>query len=797
MPIKSWKTDLVFITFLFLFTCVFFLKILLHPDQIIYSTCSDTVRQYYPWRFFAESMLKEGQLPLWIPYTFSGEPFIANIQTAVFYPLNIILFSIFPAYLAFGYSYLLHIFLAGLFTYILMRYLKLDYFSSFVSAIIYMFNGSLILYVWGGGYPQICSVVWAPLAFIFLDISLSKRSLFYGVIAGIPISFMFLAGHIQIALSILYAIILYFLFKCFLIIKQEKDYKKLSKLFSMFVLALTIGILLSAIQLVPSFELSKYVTRAGGVSYDFATQGSVPPQNLLTFILPNLFGSIVEHTYWGAEIGAWFWAYGYIGFFPLILIMFAFFFKRDNAYVVFFSILAFLSLVFALGKYTPFYRIIYNFIPGFNMFRFPFRFLFLSAIPLSILSGFGLNFLIKDLSLEEREKVWKFVKILAVLTLLLVFVIVVAYAGRNQIIQFGQKMAEQRYYAIDHPSHPLDYYVHYYVQKVYSTIIKDLLTLLALSVGSVILLALRIKKRILIKYFNIIVILFILSNLWFYHIGFIDTKDPKEIYSEPDYVVFLKNNSAGYRVYDIDNKIEDNFQIIYGIHTLNAFNPLKIRYYNQTLGCIHNLTDNKNHPILNLLNVKYILTSTQLNNSGFKLVFNKNNTYIYENEQVLPKAFVIHNVKIKSEKDVIKELKSESFDPIDAVILEQKVNSETLSNDGFEKAEIKEYSPNEIILEANITQPGFLVLSEIYYPNWKVYVDGKQREVYKAYHTLRAVYLDKGQHTVRFTYDPSSLRIGSWITLFTSILLVVTVSMKITYLKLPKLKQRYKRGKPK
>ena len=371
----------------------------------------------------------------------------------------------------------------------------------------------------------------------------------------------------------------------------------------------------------------------------------------------------------------------------------------------------------------------------------------------------------------------KFVKILAVLTLLLVFVIVVAYAGRNQIMQFGQKMAEQRYYAIDHPSHPLDYYVHYYVQKVYSTIIKDLLTLLALSVGSVILLALRIKKRIPIKYFNIIVILFILSNLWFYHIGFIDTKDPKEIYSEPDYVVFLKNNSAGYRVYDIDNKIEDNFQIIYGIHTLNAFNPLKIRYYNQTLGCIHNLTDNKNHPILNLLNVKYILTSTQLNNSGFKLVFNKNNTYIYENEQVLPKAFVIHNVKIKSGKDVIKELKSESFNPIDAVILEQKANSETLSNDGFEKAEIKEYSPNEIILEANITQPGFLVLSEIYYPNWKVYVDGKQREVYKAYHILRSVYLDKGQHTVKFVYDPSSIRVGLEITFFTSILIVI-ISMK-------------------
>lgn len=790
------KNDFVFITFLFLCTSVFFWKILLHPDQMINPNPfnSDTTYQYYPWRFFAEGMLKDGQLPLWIPYTFSGEPFIANIQTAVFYPLNIILFSVFPAYLGFGYGYLVHIFLAGLFMYLLARYIKLDGSSSFLSSIIFMFSAFFVAHTSGGHYTIIAAACWIPLIFLLFVIALNKKSSFYGLITGVFIGVQFLAGHMQISLYTLFALGLYLLFRFLFIIRENRDYKRVSKLFSISAFALVVGILLSAIQLVPSLELSKYATRAGGVSYDFATSYSLPPLNFITFVLPNFFGNPAINTYWGprnyGELSA------YIGILPLIFVFIAIYFKRDDKYVLFFTVLTFLSLLFALGRYTPVYWFLWKFVPGFDLFRCPCRFIFLFTFSASILSGFGFSFLKGNLTLSAREKIWKIIKILAVLTLLLLCVTVAAYTGSNQIIQFGQNMAEQMYYTLDHPpAYPLDYYIQK-VNLIYSTIMGDLPTLLVLAVGSIFILALQIKKQIPVKYFSIIVILFILSNLWFYPGFVIDTKKPEEIYSKPDYVVFLKDNSEGYRVYDVDNKIPDNFQIIYGIQEVNGFNPLKLRDYDQVLSCIHNLSDNKNHPVLNLLNVKYILASTQLNNSGLKLVFNKKNTYIYENEKVLPKAFIIHNIKIESEKEIIKELKSESFNPIDAVILEQKTNSEALGNEGFEEVKIKEYSPNEIILEANITRPGFLVLSEIYYPNWKVYVDGKQRVVYKAYHTLRSVYLDKGQHTVMFVCDPPSLRIGSWITLFTSIFLIVIVSTKIIiHLRLLRLKQRNNRAK--
>jgi len=754
----------------------------------------DIVSLGYPGYFFGDNMLKNGTLPFWEPYTFSGNPFILNAVTFIFYPINLIIFSIFPVYLGFGYNFILHTFLAGLFMYIFMRYIQLDEMSSFLSSIIFMFSGYAIPHIYAGHDVFIATGCWVPLIFLLFMIALAKRSLFYGLLTGIPIGIQLLVGHIQIPYYTIFALGLYLLFRCFLIVRENRDYKTVFKLFYIFASALVVGILLSAIYLIPAFELSKYITRAGGVSYDFATSYSFPLQNFITFILPNFFGN-PDINYWGQ------WNYwelsSYIGILPLFLVFIAIYFKKDKKQVLFFTGLAFLSLLLALGRNTPIYWLLWKFLPGLNMLRCPSRFLFLFTFSASILSGFGFSFLRKKLTLSDREKIWKFIKILTVLILLLVCVTIVTLIARDQIIQFGHKMLKQRYYAYG-PDYIHTHAIEYYFLKinlVYSTIIGGLLSLLVVSLGSVSILALRIKEKIPIRYFNIIVILFILSNLWFYYIGFIDTKDPKEIYSEPDYVAFLKINSAGHRVYDIDKILQSNFQVIYGIHKVRGYNPYPLSRYYQLVDSIRNLED-KNHPILNLLNVKYILTSTQLKDSEFKLVYNKNSIYIYENKQALPKAFVVHNVKTIFKKNVIKELKSNNFNPVDAVILEQETKNEVVSSKGFEEVKVKKYSPNEIILETNVTQPGFLVLSEIYYPDWKVYVDGKQKKIYIAYNALRSVYLDEGQHTVRFVYSSLSFRVGSWITFLTLILLVLIISLKIiTYSKSTKFSNEAKRLK--
>ncbi|MEM2897419.1 MAG: hypothetical protein QXG01_07635, partial [Candidatus Bathyarchaeia archaeon] len=312
--LNKYRQDIIYTILTLLLSTIFFSKILLHPDQIIYSPYSDTISHFYPWYYFADSMLKTGNLPLWNPYTFSGNPFIGNPQIAMFYPLNSLLFFV-PTYIAFGYSYLLHIFLAGIFMYIFMRYIKLDKISSFLSGIIFMFSAFLITHIYAGHYTMIAAACWIPSIFLLFEIALNKRSMFYGLLTGILIGIQFLAGHMQISLYTLFALGLYLSFRSFLILRKNKDYKITLKLYSIFALAFFVGILLSAIQLIPSLELSKYTTRAGGVSYEFATSHSFPIQSFITFVLPNFFGNFATETYWNV------WNYWelspYIGILPL------------------------------------------------------------------------------------------------------------------------------------------------------------------------------------------------------------------------------------------------------------------------------------------------------------------------------------------------------------------------------------------------------------------------------------------------------------------------------------------------
>ena len=96
-------------------------------------------------------------------------------------------------------------------------------------------------------------------------------------------------------------------------------------------------------------------------------------------------------------------------------------------------------------------------------------------------------------------------------------------------------------------------------------------------------------------------------------------------------------------------------------------------------------------------------------------------------------------------------------------------NDDKLNDEG---ATITKYSPNEVIVKAKVSQPKFLVLSDSYYPGWKAYVDGVREKVYVANYISRAVYLDAGEHTVRFVFDPFSFKAGLAITLLTIMLLL-------------------------
>ena len=278
----------------------------------------DLYCDYIPWRTFARESIRNGIMPLWNPYSSLGQPFIAFPQTAVFYPLNL-MFYVLPIITALRWFIVLHIFLAGVFMYILMKHWNVARIAAFVSAIIFMFNGMIISRL--EFLTIISTLVWIPLLFYLLDIAIEKSSLWCSIVTGIVLSIQLLAGHPQTFYYAYLSLGLYWIVKITIRCFTTRDIKSIIKLGFVLPLATIIAISLSMIQLLPTLELTNLSIRAENYNPQMH-EASLHPFHLSTFLIPYLFGIPgYANVYWGiSQIEFWTGSF-YVGIFTLILIL--------------------------------------------------------------------------------------------------------------------------------------------------------------------------------------------------------------------------------------------------------------------------------------------------------------------------------------------------------------------------------------------------------------------------------------------------------------------------------------------
>jgi uncharacterized membrane protein YfhO len=149
-------------------------------------------------------------------------------------------------------------------------------------------------------------------------------------------------------------------------------------------------------------------------------------------------------------------------------------------------------------------------------------------------------------------------------------------------------------------------------------------------------------------------------------------------------------------------------------------------------------------------------------------------THIYKNERALPRAFVVGRVKVISDQEeILSELAF--FDPERLALLEEKPAWTLDAPSLFQEAEVTFYSPNKIVVQANLSSPGLLVLSELWYSGWRAYDNGQEVKIHRVNYLLRSVYLETGRHTVEFAYDPLTVKLGCWVSIGAVLGLVVYV----------------------
>ncbi|MDB5651932.1 MAG: conserved rane protein of unknown function, partial [Hyphomicrobiales bacterium] len=357
----------------------------------------DSKNQFYPfYRFLAESFA-QGRLPLWNPYHFGGHPSVADPQSLLFTPTMVLFALIAPkaSMAVFDGVIFAHLFAGGLGMLGLFRRRGWHPAGAVLAAMVFMLGGAASSRLQHTGI--IISYAFFPLALLALEIMLARRSLAYGLLFGLFGTLMVL-GRDQTALLMGLSLIGAAAFH------TSRAEKPAAYLLSRLPLVILSGTIVLAALAVPSLLTMQFLAESNrpGIAYGVAAAGSLHPANFATFLTGDIFGSNDwNYRYWGPGYEATDMAdftdrtinYLFAGTLPALLILWHGFaggriFGRG---LRFFAIMGTLATLYALGRYTPFFGLVFDHVPGISLYRRPADATFLLNIAIAMTSGYLLH----------------------------------------------------------------------------------------------------------------------------------------------------------------------------------------------------------------------------------------------------------------------------------------------------------------------------------------------------------------------------------------------------------------------
>ncbi|MEJ2356046.1 MAG: hypothetical protein P8Y62_09155, partial [candidate division WOR-3 bacterium] len=423
IPLHKRKSTAIF---LLLALSLIYFREFLTPAKMIYG--SDWLLSIFTSRLSRINYVKNFKtLPLWDGFNFSGHPTAATTGGgSLVYPLHILQY-IFPVYFGWTVLYITHIFLAGLGMWFLLRSYKLSLLSSLIGAVVFMFAGQIISTTQGGHQSRTIAGMMLPFAFLFIHRAMDSKRITDFIIFGGITGLLMLAGHPQICYWGMIAVFAYFISEFFW---QRKTYdnRDIPKTLLSSAAGFLVLFLIVSISVLPPILALSYGVRGAVKGYSYTTSWSMPTSEILNLIFPH-FSGILEN-YWGEnpfKLDS-----RYLGILPLILLGFSFFYRENKKLVKFFAFFTAVSLILALGKNTPLFRIYYYLIPMAKKFRAPTMFFFLTTFGICVLSGFGTEALLKlknEKYKEEKKNVFIYLGILT--GTILLFAIIVSLGDKS------------------------------------------------------------------------------------------------------------------------------------------------------------------------------------------------------------------------------------------------------------------------------------------------------------------------------------------------------------------------------
>jgi len=732
--------------FLAALTALFFWPLITPSESSRAWLWEDFIYQNYPYRVFAATSLAMGHFPFWNPYVFGGQPFFADIQTAVLYPFNLVqaLFatpeSLSPYLVQF--IEIMHYLLAAVFTYRFLRLCRVEPEGSVLGAVTFAFSGFMVTHALHMNFIYV--FIWLPLVLEFFEKSLSGGKFRHVLLCSLFLALSNMGGYPQYSLYIYYTLALYWLvFE----LDQRKTgvWTRFSALRRMATLAFAAiaALGLNAFCYLPAAELAEFTPR-GEMTYPASVEHSLAPYLLLKLVNPKFFGVHYPGNinYWAGGYSHFWETCIFIGILPLILALWSLRSLRSNRQVRFAALLAAISLWLALGHYGLLYKLFFHFAPGFDRFRIPGRFSALLSLALAFLAAHGWSMLAGTAGKLSRRfyRSGLFYLILIFFAVIILMLLVLNTSFFSSVVPARGSLK------------------HTMMAASFASL--GWLAAAAALIFAVVFL--KGKGRIGL---GIAACLLVFGELFWFGAPFVRGEaSPEQLYPKNKLVERFRKEGKEelFRINarSIENPgimlLRRNQGSIHRIFLIEGYNPLQLK---------RRLGEVEKRRRFDLLNVKYkIAVDLERRTAGFVL----NSTY-------LPRAFLVHNWRVlDSEEQILERLNSPDFTPRTEVVLEADPGIDT-SEPGshIESAvEISRYTQNEIVIDIQTDAPGILVLSEWHYPAWKAWIDGQQAQVLRADHALRAVAVRPGAHRVRFAYRSDSLARGAAASAITALVML-------------------------
>ncbi|HEY7662230.1 MAG TPA: hypothetical protein VH934_03795 [Xanthobacteraceae bacterium] len=721
----------------------------------------DAKSQFFPQVQFLASSLSRGEWPWWSPNVFAGWPQISDPQSLLFSPLHVLLAALRPAVglRAFDAVTFAYLFIGGVGVILFFRDRGWHMGGALVAAMAFALGGAANARMQHTG--QVVSLCWLPLALWLMARALERSSWRSGLAAGVVCGLIAL-GRDQVALISLYVLAGFVL--AHWLVRGEPRARMRASLAPLAAAAMS-AVLVAALPVIMTMLLAERSNRPE-IGFAAAGEGSLHPVHLLHFAFADLYGAMDPKVeYWAPESPSWAAAWGpsglelsqnmgllYAGALTLVAVV-AFGLIRGAAWareIRFFTVAAALVLLYALGAYTPAFRVMYELLPAVSLYRRPADATFVLVALVAVIAGYLVHRWLSG-TLAPATRVQRALEIACALIL-----VVAALALAHSVVGVGPALV-----------------------PVATGVICAALAVAVLAIAR------RLNARSPLAAAALIAAFMALDLAW--------NNAPHESTALPtagfaalrqgtddETVRLIKARLAAAAAPDRRDRVEligiayhwPNIGLVQGFDHVFGHNPLRLRSFEEATHAgdtvaipsqreFSPLYPSYRSPFADLLGVRLIATGipveeidTALKPGDLDFIARTKDAYVYENPRALPRVMLLTHWRLADFGELLRSGWPGEADPRHTVLLSKAPASFAGGGAADGSARLLRYANTEVTVAVEAPAGGILLLNDVWHPWWRASIDGVEAEILQANVMFRAVVCPPGRHVVRFTFHP-------------------------------------------